>query len=117
MRVSIATLWCDPTSGICEVERPMDPAERAKHTIQKLYARNVQIARCDVEGCVVFVVYDGDHARLEAGVRAVVVEGLVRHHEGALVAIVGEGDTDDAKSKSSRRARSRSVPLPPRQRR
>jgi hypothetical protein len=71
----------------------MEAMERAKYTAEKLSARNVQVAGCEVEGCVVFVLYDGDHARLDASVRAVVAEGLLRHQEGALVAVVGEADT------------------------
>jgi hypothetical protein len=93
MRVSIATVWCDPSSGTCELERQLDATERAKHTVEKLHARNVQVARCDVEGSIVFVIHDWDHARLDASVRAVVIAGLSRHAEGALVAVVGEADT------------------------
>jgi hypothetical protein len=58
MRVSMARVWCDPNSGACEVGGPTEPVESSKHFVEKLSAGRVQVARCDFEGQVVFIVFD-----------------------------------------------------------
>jgi hypothetical protein len=92
MRVSITDAWCDPRSGTCEVGRPADPTEYSKHFVEKLSAGCVHVARCDVEGQVVFVVFDLDRAGLEASVRTMMI-GSLQRHERSLVAVVREWDT------------------------
>jgi hypothetical protein len=92
MHVSIAHMWCDPKSGACELGRPTEQVEFSKHFVEKLSANWVQVARCDVERQVVFVVFDLARAALDASARTTVIESLMRR-EKSLVAVVNAWDT------------------------
>jgi hypothetical protein len=92
MHVSITDAWYDPRSGTCEVGRPADPTEYSKHFVEKLSAGCVHVARCDVDGQVVFVVFDLGRPGLDASVRTMTIGSLLRH-ERSLIAVVSEWDT------------------------